>query len=61
MLYNDKTRQYVLWTDHGFSGYQVSTSALPSSPFVKAAERASLDPTHGKLKPADFSIASISG
>jgi hypothetical protein len=60
ILYNEKTKKYVLWTDFGLPGYQVSTSYSPSAPFVKATARADLDPVHGRLKPADFSLEAIS-
>jgi hypothetical protein len=59
-LFNEKSKKYVLWTDFGFSGYQVSTSSALSSPFVRAAQNAALDPVHGRLKPADFAIAAVS-
>jgi hypothetical protein len=60
IVYHEKAKKYVLWTDFGLSGYQVSTSSSIAGPFVKSPTRAALDPTHRGLKPADFAIATIS-
>jgi hypothetical protein len=59
VIYNQKTKKYVLWTDYGFPGYQVSTADSMTGPFVKT-KIAALDPSHGNLKPGDFALEEFS-
>ncbi|KAF2663808.1 Arabinanase/levansucrase/invertase [Microthyrium microscopicum] len=61
IIFNEKTKKYVLWTDNGFDGYQYATSDSPKTPFTKASARAKIDPKHDALKPADFGIETING
>jgi hypothetical protein len=60
IIFHEESKKYILWTDSGLPGYQVSISSSPSSNFVRTPQRAALDPQHGLLKPADFAIEVIS-
>ena len=60
MVYNDRSRQYVLWVNAGSTGYRVSTSASPSGPFTFLQSPATIDPKFEGLQPADFAIETLS-
>jgi len=58
ILFDAKSKQYVLWADSAsFDGYTVATAPSPKGPYAPSPKLAALDPVHKGLKPADFTIA----
>lgn len=57
IIYNQKTQQYVLWSNQD-TGYTVATSSTPTGPFTVVGE-AALDPKFKDLQPADETVVII--
>lgn len=56
IVYNGKSKTYVLWANAGSSGYIVATSKSPSGPFSFLSSTAAIDPQFNGLQPADFAV-----
>lgn len=59
IVYNAKTKKYVLWVNLGSDGYVVYTSDSPSSGFKVNPNVAKIDPQFTGLQPADFTVGVI--
>lgn len=57
VVYNQKTQQYVLWSNLD-TGYTVATSSAPNTPFTTVGQVA-LDPQFDGLQPADETVVTI--
>lgn len=57
VIFNSKTKQYVLWSNLG-TGYTVATSSAPNTLFSTVGT-AALDPQFAGLQPADESVTII--
>lgn len=57
IIFNQKTQQYVLWSNLD-TGYTVATSSAPDAPFTTVGQ-AALDPQFAGLQPADETVTTI--
>ena len=59
IVYNEKTKKYVLWVNLGQDGYITYTSDSPSSGFKVNPRPAKIDAQFTGQQPADHSVSVI--